>query len=180
MTELDFQPTQGSGDFLIRTATIEDVGSLALVIFRANAQRDGQPLPEQADEETRVDMEKRFAKPAIWAYVGVVANKMAGFVLGYPSSEEDSIPTNPLIEYLALLMVEPDYWGYRVASKLLDVAAIHAKNAGKRALLLWTGENNDRARQVYERKGYLLTSQTRVSKRRGPQVQYLLDLSKSK
>jgi ribosomal protein S18 acetylase RimI-like enzyme len=75
-------------------------------------------------------------------------------------------------------MIEPNYWGRGIGGMLLDIAANSARQADKQQLLLWTrAEDNERARGLYERKGYSLTERTRISQHgHGLQVQYALDL----
>jgi GNAT superfamily N-acetyltransferase len=178
MTSGDHLPSVGFGDFIIRPAIETDIGAMALITARANAHLKRQVVPEIIDigDESFANIHARLAKPNCWAFVALDFQRVASYVIGYPSSEEESLPSDPSIEYLGLLMADPDYEGYGIASILLKVAADLAKDRGRVKLALWTGEDNTHARRVYEHKGYELTDQTRVSKLRGPQVLYLLSL----
>lgn len=170
-------PTQAEAEIIIRsTMTVRDIGAMALVTQRASAFREDQPLPDQPSHEAVADIEERITKDGFWTYMATDQNRMAGFVLGHPSSEQENIPSDPDVEYLSLLMIDPDYWGQRVASRLLDAAAERAKHIGRKEMVLWTSQTNHRARQVYEHKGFVLTDQTRISEYRGPQVQYSISL----
>lgn len=162
-----------------RPAVEADLGAMALLMERANTFRDGQPLPERIEDESVVeDIRGRMHKPGAWTHVAVDEARLAGFMLGYPYSRGEDAPIDPIKEYLSLLMVEPDYWGRGIASKLLDIAAERARQADKQQLLLWTrADENGHARIVYEHKGYVATGRTRMSRHGyGFQVQYAIDL----
>ncbi|HSH56109.1 MAG TPA: GNAT family N-acetyltransferase [Candidatus Limnocylindrales bacterium] len=162
-----------------RPALEADLGAMALVMERANAFRDGQPLPTCIENESVVDdLRTRMHKEGAWTNVAADHDRIAGFMSGYPYSEGENAPVDRTKEYLSLLMIEPDYWGRGIASRLLDIAASRARQAEKQQLLLWTRANeNARARSVYEHKGYVATGRTRVSQHGyGLQVQYAVDL----
>jgi len=106
------------------------------------------------------------------------SGRIVGFAIGYPSSEEASLAYDPTVEYLSLLMVEPNIWRNGVGGKLLELSAQHSRDASKSSLALWTGLNNIRARRFYERSGCRQTNLGRISERHGPMVQYVLDLYK--
>lgn len=165
-------------DFEFRHAIGEDAEAISLVIQRANAARDGLALPiALTDSETRRDLGDRMVKPGSWAFVATAGSKIVGFALGYPSSEAAHLLPDPDTEYLSLLMVDPDLWGQKVASRLIDMAVTQTSEKDRHQLILWTRyEENERARTFYEHKGFELTGETRVSEKRGLQVQYLMNL----
>lgn len=167
-----------TGDLVIREAEPADATPMALVIERANAERDGLPLPRTAeDAEIQTDLEEKMAKADAWTYVATLGGQVVGLVVGFPSSEAGYSVEDPEAEYLSLLMVDPSNWGQRIASLLIDVATYHTRQQGKHTLFLWTREDdNERARTFYEHKGFRATDERRISERRGPQVQYSVDL----
>jgi GNAT superfamily N-acetyltransferase len=173
------QPIQ----FDIRVGTTADIGKMALVMERANAARDGQQLLEVVTDEYRLaEIHTRMGYMGAWSYLAENEKESAGFVLGHPSFSEDTIESREEDEYLALLMIEPRYWGKGVGSTLLDKAADKAITLGRERLILWTVNDNSRARQLYERKGYILANKQRHSKRQ-PEVvleRYDLDLGLTK
>lgn len=151
------------------------IGEMALVVERANAQRDAQPLPEALkDSDIAADLRTRLAKPGAWIYIAETGYAVTGLALGYPAPETDD--KSQETEHLSLLFVDPAYWGNRIASRLLDTVAANANSKGKQHLTLWTRQsNNEHARSVYEHKGFSLTNRTRRSMH-GDQVEYKLDL----
>lgn len=160
----------------IRDAAPQEVGAIALVIARANAQRDGEHLPVVVEDDQLSDLRERMGRPNAWAYVAVDDNEVAGFALGYPRTNERTSPATADTEYLSLLMIEPNYWGRGIASRLLDLIAERARNVGRSHLTLRTRDvDNDHARSVYEHKGFVLTGATKDSQF-GRQVEYQLDL----
>lgn len=162
-----------------RDADPKEIGAIALVIARANAQRDGEPLPTTTTDAQISDLQERMDKPSAWTYVAVENGQVAGLALGYPRTDEDTSPLAADTEYLSLLMVEPNAWGKGIASRLLDLVAERACIAGRSHLALRTrNEDNDHARSVYEHKGFVLTGVTKDSPY-GLQVEYRLDLQNS-
>jgi GNAT superfamily N-acetyltransferase len=159
-----------------RDAIPQEIGAMALVIARANAQRDGEPIPTGVDDAQILDLQERMSRPNAWTYVAVNEGGLVGVALGYPRANEGAPSRTVDTEYLSLLMVEPDSWGKGIASRLLDLVAERARLAGRSYLTLRTrDESNGRARSVYEHKGFSLTGVTKDSQY-GRQVEYQLDL----
>lgn len=159
----------------VRPMTSLDIPDLALITERANAAALDLPLPEDAMRQSAYYLEARMARPKFWGYVAVHSGRMAGYAAGYPASELNSLVNEPKAEYLSLLMVDPDFWGKRIASRLLDIVTLRAQFIGKKRILLWTGEENSHARAVYEHRGFVETKRSRDSAY-GAQIQYQLDI----
>ncbi len=159
-----------------RNAQPQEIGAIALVIARANAQRDGEALPIVVNDGQLSELQDRMDKPNTWAYVAVEGDEVTGLALGYPRTDEATPPESADTEYLSLLMVEPDSWGRGIASRLLDLVAERARLAGRSRLTLRTrAADNDHARSIYEHKGFASTGVTKESQY-GRQVEYQLDL----
>lgn len=164
-------------DISLRSGTIPDIGAMVLVLERANAQRDSLPLPTVTSDTQRIEeIHERMAHPGAWSHLVEIGGRLGGYVLGHHSSTESTIDTEPDTEYLAHLMMEPGFWGLGIGGHLLDAAAQTARDMGNRHMVLWTAESNTRARELYERKGYLLTEGRRLSSRQIPLVLYRLNL----
>lgn len=159
-----------------RQALPQEAGAIALVLSRANAQRDEEPLPPSVTASEVVHMRQRMAVSGTWTYVAADGERLAGFALGFPGDGTGEVGTEAAAEYLSLLMVEPEYWGRRIASRLLDLAAERARAAGRSRLTLWTRDlDNEHARGAYEHKGFRLTGLARGS-HYGRQVHYCREL----
>lgn len=165
-----------------RDASPQEIGEIALLVVRAHAYRDGEPLPTAVGDSRTLGLQgylhERMSMPDVWTYVAIhsESERVAGFALGYPDTSQGTPATTAETEYLSFLMVEPDCWGMGIASRLLDLAADRARHDGRRRLALWTrDENNHHARGVYEHKGFALTGLARES-RHGRQIEYQLDL----
>lgn len=82
--------------------------------------------------------------------VAEAAGSLAGSVAVAPSLE---VPTGLV---LARLYVAPDRWGAGIGSLLHDWALDAARQRGASGLNLWVLEANERARRMYERRGWHL------------------------
>lgn len=150
---------------------------MALVLERAVASRDGLPLPVVVREQSsHEDIESHLEFSDAWMYVAedLDGDKIVGFVIGHS-------PLTPRIattaEYLALLMTEPNYWGFGIGTALLDRAAEEARAKSKHEVFLWVAATNVRARRLYEHHGYRLAERQRVHERQGLSELYRLGLS---
>jgi GNAT superfamily N-acetyltransferase len=164
-----------------RPAVIRDIGAMTLVQERAHAARLGLPLSDELGpfgDNTQQWLAGYMSDPETWAYTAHSSDRLAGFVLGYPSTKENTgtVARDPDGELLAQLMCEPLEWGRGIGGTLLDFAATIARFRGRRYMTLWTTNDNARARQLYERKGYVVTGHTRISPQFGSMVHYRLDL----
>jgi GNAT superfamily N-acetyltransferase len=115
-------------------------------------------------------------EPGAWTYVATADDRVIGFALGFPGDGVKDSGRESDAEYLSLLFVEPNQWGKRIASRLMDVVIERAQRDGKHELALWTrDDDNEHARGVYEHRGFALSGLRRVS-RHGRQVHYQLEL----
>lgn len=161
-----------------REIRVVDFPNVALLIERANAQRDHIPLPSSITDLDAVgNIRKKLDRHGAWAELATIDQHVAGICLGYPASEARDLPLEYADgEYISLLMVEPAHWGQRIATSLIDRAAERLRQRNKQQLLLLTRESeNSRARGLYEHVGFTLTGDTRPSKY-GVQVLYLMNL----
>ena len=63
----------------------------------------------------------------------------------------------PHAGHVSMVFVDPERWGRGVGSRLLDALHREMRARDWRASSLWTRSNNERARRLYEGRGYSLT-----------------------
>jgi GNAT superfamily N-acetyltransferase len=161
-----------------RKSKPSELNDMALVLDRAKAKRDSLPLPSKPSSQSIKDIQIRLDRIGASAQIAVINDNIVGFALFHPLVEADKTIKNTDTIHLALLMVDPEHWGKRIASKLIDLIANQAKRAGRRYITLWTNEhNNERARALYEHKGFQKTGKSKTGKE-GQQVHYQLELKR--
>jgi ribosomal protein S18 acetylase RimI-like enzyme len=104
------------------------------------------PFP---DDAVRDVWEEALSDPEVEVYVAEVGGVPAGAVSAGKG-------------FLSTLYVLPAYQRSGVGSALHDLALERLRAQGFQEARLWTLEGNDAGRRFYERRGWLLTGETRV------------------
>lgn len=76
------------------------------------------------------------------------------------------------------IYVHPERWGTGVANNLLRVALEHLKEMQFSQVILWTMTKNERGRSFYQKEGFRLTSNKRISEREDEsfeEVKYVIE-----
>jgi GNAT superfamily N-acetyltransferase len=84
--------------------------------------------------------------------------------------------------WLHAIHVHPDWIGRGVGVALMSVARLSLRELGFTRASLWVLENNERACRFYERDGWVLSGQTRLSEIEGVmtrQLEYTCSLDRS-
>ena len=63
--------------------------------------------------------------------------------------------------HVSMVFVDPEHWGRGVGGQLLDALHQEMRARGWTTSSLWTRVGNDRARRLYEVRGYLQTGETK-------------------
>lgn len=158
---------------VIRSAVPADGGELAKVFVAAWQQ--GYRGVVAADVLDALDVDE-------WAGIfaeslragdltSIVWDEGAGAVLGFAIFGPDTeSPTNG---YLASLYVDPAASGRGIGMALLAEALESLTTQGRRNVSLWVFTENERARKLYERVGFVATGEVTTDPRwRAPQVRY--------
>ena len=162
-----------------REATVSDIPQMALVWDRATEHGRGRPVPDTLTEPNRVPrLETVFAQEGAWSNVGIVNDKVAAFVIGHTTTDENGQPRHDGSDYLAYLMRDPEYIGGGLGSTLLHWAVERSQTAGSSQLELWTTVDNIHARRLYEKVGFVAVGQPvmRHKKLGVPSIHYIKNL----
>ena len=92
-----------------------------------------------------------------WTWVAVVDERVAGLVSVRPGDEPDA-------GHVGYLFVDPGYWGRGVGRALLGAAVDEIRARGLARATLRVPVRNERARDLYERNGFVDTGGRRVNK----------------
>lgn len=111
------------------------------------------PKPELTDLRTL--MEAVLADPNTLVRVARLGRPLGFVVVG----REPSVPTGWL---LSRLYVDPRWWGRGIGGRLHEAAMSAAAALGAPAINLWVLEHNERARRMYERRGWHLVEGRRL------------------
>ncbi len=147
----------------IRTGTFVDIEPSATIWEQAHEKRLGT-IPRAAS--------KTHAMAVLASRVGLRNAKfliaqgdsgIAGMLLANQAREHDGqgdpIPGLMHIGYIA---VAPMAWGQGIASALLARIASEALREGYARLQLWVATSNERARNIYERFGFVFSGREKV------------------
>jgi GNAT superfamily N-acetyltransferase len=98
--------------------------------------------------EPRVKWYAENLQSAVAAYVAEDDGTVVGFAVARRGGVLDTLYTAPSV------------WGRGIGRALMTAALDALRDAGYSTAVLWTAENNTRARQVYERYGWKLDGAT--------------------
>jgi GNAT superfamily N-acetyltransferase len=103
--------------------------------------------PPPTADQLAGEWDTRLADPTAVALLATVDGRPAGSVIAradkrFPGGE------------MAALHVLPEEWGRRIGSALHDAALDQLAGAGYKTAWLWVLAANDRARRMYERRGW--------------------------
>jgi len=137
----------------IRPARADEADTLLAIQREAAVDAFAHVYPPERypfpDDEIRSGWAEALADPEIEVYVAEAGGRPVGSI-----SVGD--------EYLRTLYVLPAYQGRGVGSALHDFALERLRARGIRRAKLWTLDGNRAGRAFYERRGWMLTSETRV------------------
>jgi ribosomal protein S18 acetylase RimI-like enzyme len=140
------------GDVVIRRGGPEDVEPAVAVWLAANtARRDG--LPPRPGQEARARGHVR--KPDAFLLVADDAGQIVGMALGMQGLADDGAgpPVRGLC-HVSMVFVAPDHWGMGLGGRLVDALLAEARSLGYERAQLWTQADNERARRLYEGRGF--------------------------
>ncbi|MFF1615237.1 GNAT family N-acetyltransferase [Amycolatopsis sp. NPDC058278] len=133
-----------------RIARPGDHAAALEVWLRANTARGKTPGPD------RVARVRAKLADAALVVVAERVGDVVGMALAEPGPDRDGAgEVLPELCHLSMVFVDPDHWGNRIGQPLLDAVYEQAVRQGHTLVHLWTGEDNQRARRLYDRAGFL-------------------------
>jgi len=146
-------PSGSTERVLIRAAREDEARSLLAIQRAASVAAFAHIYPPERfpfpDPDVLALWEEALRDPAVDVYVADVDGESVGSV-----SVDD--------EWLRTLYVLPSHWSRGVGSALLDHALVRMRERGATRAKLWTLEENWPGRRFYERRGWVLTDETRA------------------
>lgn len=159
---LPHQLGTGTSPVRIREATERDALAVAVVGRTAALQAYAHIFPPTAPQPTVRALWERWrtllgeVRPPGTGLVSEVDGAVAGSVVA------GTEPDEPGAGHVAGLYVHPDRWGGGDGVRLLDAAMDRLRAAGCPEVTLWVLRDNDRARAMYERRGWRPDGGTRT------------------
>ncbi|QDW28780.1 GNAT family N-acetyltransferase [Arthrobacter sp. KBS0702] len=131
---------------------------------RATARRDHLPVIPSLEDKLPAIQSTLALDGAILLVMRISDRAMAFSIV---------VPHGDVLEVL-YLAVAPEAWGTGLARQLLDYLRNHSVEA-KTPLELWVIADNDRAIDLYERAGWISTSEIKIRNSAGrPERRYIL------
>jgi GNAT superfamily N-acetyltransferase len=98
------------------------------------------------------------------------AGEVVGMALVTPASSRPA----EVVAVVQMVFVAPERWGEGIGGKLVDAALAEARTRGFERAQLWTHADDERARRLYEGRGFVCTGPRMAGESGGPIVLYEL------
>jgi ribosomal protein S18 acetylase RimI-like enzyme len=137
---------------VVRAGRAEDFDTAVAVYRLANdARRGGQPVPPESEERVRGYL----GKPDAFLVIVEDGAIVVGMGLAMQGLADDGAgPPIPGVCFISMVYVAPDRWGEGIGGRIVDALIAEARSRGYDRTRLWTHEDNPRAQQLYEGRGF--------------------------
>jgi GNAT superfamily N-acetyltransferase len=159
---------------VIRRASFDDVDAMAAVQHRAALTGFAHIFPPEAPPPTieQLAHEWKLELDALGrgaAFVAVDGDDIVGTAV--------AVDDGAGVGHLRRIYVVPDRWADGIGAALYDAALAQLRAMGLRTATLWVLRDNDRARAMYERRGWVVDpgGRTRSVWQHIDDVLYVLD-----
>lgn len=156
---------------LVNVAGSEVAEDLARLWVRANARRRQAPIPASPEPDRVTALAERVGRPGAAAVVALQDDVAVACCFFEPLTEPDGETRIEGAAHLSGVAVEPGRWGEGLGVTVLDSVEAEVRRRGYRLLRLHVLEENERARCLYERQGWILVA-TGHPHPAGPQAVY--------
>lgn len=142
---------------MIRRARVEDADAIGALGGRAWARAYGDFLPPEAYDEDAVARRTVGWRERIAGGETVLVFDLDGQIAGYAAvgPASDGGEEGPHVGQLGGLYVDPPAQGAGVGRALIDAADAALRAAGFTEAVLWVFTENEQARDLYERRGWV-------------------------
>lgn len=125
----------------------------AISVWRASevARSGERPVSPEQEERARGHVEN----PDSFLLVAEGAGDIVGVACAMPGLADDG--AGPEIEglcHIGMVFVAPEHWGAGIGGMLVDATLDEARSRGYQETQLWTHKDNERAKRLYERRGF--------------------------
>lgn len=153
-------------NFSIRKAMPADAETLAFIICESwkSAYKD-IITPEELERKTEINKRIDLFRELIPSekghlFIAFSEDVPCGFCYFCDSRDEDM----PGYAEIASIYTLEQYWGKGIGRKIMDSALIEIKRLGYEKVMLWSFQDNLRARRFYEKCGFITDETTKDSK----------------
>jgi ribosomal protein S18 acetylase RimI-like enzyme len=140
------------GGEVLRRGGPEDIEPAVGVWFAANTERRGG-VPPRPEQEARA--RGHVENPDAVLLVADDAGEIIGMAVGEQARSDDG--AGPPVEglcHVSMVFVTPDRWDEGLGGRLVDALLEEVRARGYDHAQLWTQTDNERARRLYERRGF--------------------------
>ena len=170
--------SSGAVEIRLRPGTPSDARALGEVQLESALAGFAHIFPDSVAKPKLEDLAAEWAEALADPNKTVVVAEVEGTVVGAVSFGTDELAPEGYGR-LGKLYVRPEYSGRGIGGDLHDVAITRLRRAGHSAVWLWVLEGNTRAREIYERRGWIAHAEERRTEWPGSgvfEVGYSLDL----
>ncbi len=144
----------------IRVASPVDARAIAAVHCVSALHAYAHIFPADAEPPTPDELEPEYSALVTDSHAEVYVAEWGATIVGSIALHpDDDVPSGWL---LSRLYVTPSHWRLRIGAMLQDHLLDAARARGLTSMHLWTLEANDRARAMYERRGWQLVPGRRL------------------
>lgn len=141
-----------SDDVSVRLGNSSDIEAAVSVSRKSDtARRGGDSVSPKFEERSR----SHLGNPESFTLVAESGGAVVGVACGNPGLADDG--AGPKVDglcHIAMVFIAPERWGEGIGWMLVEATLEEARSRGYAKAQLWTDNDNDRAKRLYERHGF--------------------------
>ncbi len=164
----------------VRTGSASDIGAAAGIWERAHQKHDGLNSESASKGRAHAFLSSRTMIPDAEFLVAEFNAEIVGMLFAQQARERDGAGAPiPRLMHVSYVAVDPEHWSHGVATRLLDQIVCHAQKKGYERLQLWVEAENERARNLYERDGFVYSGREKFDDHGLSIMHYEMELGSS-